>query len=392
MMKILANLLERMTPGDKVEFTIDVTNLSNVTVKYRNSFQLDETTSSELFSALKVSFNNETFAGSTVSHWKSLEVSTNPESLNVVIELPSNVKNEYQDKSCTIINTVEAVQGNAAVYDVEVNDEDSLLAALNSSADSTSIKVSEDITLSDRYTIKTKDLTIYGDENKTISSPDTRFFDVFGDEQTYMSGGSLHLNNINLSTNEDKIHYVYDDTRAINIYGVTDFDLTIDNSSIKTSGYVINIGRENENVNVIARNSTFSGYAAVVSWSPNCTFKFVGCTLIGKNQWGGTSDDYGIITVIKDDKTYHTDAKNNVFELIDCDLEAYEDTTLETPANEYLFDIRNDTSSVTYDSNCTFKRHTKKNGEVVDIDCDSLALVKENSYKFTDNIKVTTNN
>ena len=363
--------LEKMTPGDKVEFTIEVTNLSNVSIKYRNSLQLDQTTSSDLFSALKVSFNNETFDGSTVSHWKTLEVGTNPENLNVVIELPSNVENDYQDKSCTIVNTVEAVQGNAAVYDVEVNDEDGLLAALNSSTDSTSINVTENITLSGRYTIKTKNLNIYGDGDKTITTEDARFFNIFGDEYD-MNNGSLHLNNIKLSFYEDTEHYVYNDTRFINIYGVTNFDLTIDNSSIKTSGYAINIAPNNNNVNVVARNSTFSGYASVVSWSPNCTFSFDNCTLIGKNQWPAGSNDFAIVVVVND-------ATNNVINLTNCELEACEDTNLDNPAVEYLFDIRNDSSSVLYDSsNCTFKRHAKKNGQVVDIICD---LSNENSVR-----------
>ena len=65
------------------------------------------------------------------------------------------------------------------------------------------------------------------------------------------------------------------------------------------------------------------------------------------------------------------DATNNVINLTNCELEAYEDTNLDNPAVEYLFDIRNNSSSVLYDSsNCTFKRHAKKNGQVVDIICD----------------------
>lgn len=112
--------LENVTPGDKVTFTVNIKNYSNVKVQYRTVMK-DVTVLAEgetsLFGAL--SFNVGGMSGVTESDWEVLAPagdSTNGKDVAVYdcsVELPVGVGNEYQGLSCEIAYIVEAVQGNA---------------------------------------------------------------------------------------------------------------------------------------------------------------------------------------------------------------------------------------------------------------------------------------
>lgn len=107
--------LDKMTPGDKVTFKIDVTNDSDVAVQYRTLLMAK--TDKGLFSGLNITINGDTYQGWTaVSDWATLSPDqNNVESIPVEIELPITADDEYQNKSCQIEYCVEAVQGNATV-------------------------------------------------------------------------------------------------------------------------------------------------------------------------------------------------------------------------------------------------------------------------------------
>ena len=110
--------LANVTPGDKATFKIEVSNKSNVTIKYRTiiSYSNDD----GLFSGLDLTVGDYQFDGTTYkSSWTTLEPSedTNIASLDCVALLPSDAGNEYQGKTCKINYSIEAVQGNAYTED-----------------------------------------------------------------------------------------------------------------------------------------------------------------------------------------------------------------------------------------------------------------------------------
>ncbi len=109
--------LEKMTPGDKVTFNISIKNNSTVAAKYRTVVTKGADTG--LFSGLEISINNEDIVSTkTVSLYKAL--GSDVIKVPVVVNLPSDRGNEYQDKECDISFTVEAIQGNASDNVIEV--------------------------------------------------------------------------------------------------------------------------------------------------------------------------------------------------------------------------------------------------------------------------------
>ena len=120
--------IERMVPMDSVKFDIVIENYSDVTVQYRTIVKQVEDTG--LFEALDVSFtgretNQAEFAGaSSYSDWATITpndidaaTGEHVQTVGVTIDFPNGEdQNKYQNTSCKLIVIVEAVQGNADVY------------------------------------------------------------------------------------------------------------------------------------------------------------------------------------------------------------------------------------------------------------------------------------
>ena len=116
--------LDKMTPGDKVTFTINIKNNSNVAVKYRTVITCEE--DDGLLSGLEFTIGGNKFDGLTnKSNWTELaaeqEITGANATLDCSISLPSDAENEYQGKVCKVTYSVEAVQGNAATTDPDRN-------------------------------------------------------------------------------------------------------------------------------------------------------------------------------------------------------------------------------------------------------------------------------
>ena len=144
--------LDRLTPGDKVTFVVNIANESNVTIKYRTLLSVKD---SGLFEALKVSVGGRT-AGNA-SDWTVMTDAGEIASEECSIELPASATDEYQGKSCKIDFVVEAVQGNvdeSTVNNGDVYDEKQLrLALYEAPADGTKkvIRLKSDVTLQMLY-------------------------------------------------------------------------------------------------------------------------------------------------------------------------------------------------------------------------------------------------
>lgn len=103
--------LKNLTPGDKAEFSIRITNNSTVNMQYRIKWTVDGT----LFDAL-VATADGAVINNCVSDWTEWTAPTSDGdrivSIPVSVELPVEVGNAYQEASARISFTVEAVQGN----------------------------------------------------------------------------------------------------------------------------------------------------------------------------------------------------------------------------------------------------------------------------------------
>ncbi len=114
--------LDKVTPGDKVTFTIKLENKSNVAIKYRTVITCEE--DDGLLSGLEFTIGGTSFDGlKNKSVWKELSANETIEdnSLDCVVNLPSSAGNTYKEKTCKVSYTVEAVQGNAATTNPDEN-------------------------------------------------------------------------------------------------------------------------------------------------------------------------------------------------------------------------------------------------------------------------------
>ena len=107
--------LEKLVPGDKITLDIVVYNESNVASKYQTLVGISS--DNGLFDGLAVTLDNVTYTGATAkSEWidaVAVAEKTKIQTVAVSIELPIDAGNKYQDKSCELYLTVNAVQGNA---------------------------------------------------------------------------------------------------------------------------------------------------------------------------------------------------------------------------------------------------------------------------------------
>lgn len=108
--------LSNIVPGDSIKFQVNVTNYSNVAVKYRVVISAD----GELFSGLKVTAGGAAFLGKSYTAWSVLEAGVDGAEIPFEITLPDSGNNDhdnkYQGKTCDIVVRVEAVQGNAETF------------------------------------------------------------------------------------------------------------------------------------------------------------------------------------------------------------------------------------------------------------------------------------
>lgn len=115
--------LNGLTPGDKAEFRIKITNNSDVNYKQRISFALssgDEVLYNQLLVGVKTQEDGEyDYYTGGYTAWESKSANTEEETLYVTVELPAYTGNSAKGKQCALSFSVEAVQGNATVTDGE---------------------------------------------------------------------------------------------------------------------------------------------------------------------------------------------------------------------------------------------------------------------------------
>lgn len=128
--------LDKIVPGDVVEFDIVIHNESDVTVLYRTALKL--ISGEKLWSGLKVTIEQEQVedepsplsldaeeeTDTVATPYGTMIPGCDDITLHVTVTLPVEAGNEYQGESCTFAYVVEAVQGNGEfdfvyVYTIE---------------------------------------------------------------------------------------------------------------------------------------------------------------------------------------------------------------------------------------------------------------------------------
>lgn len=198
--------LDKITPGDRVEFDVTVANESDVAILER--LIVECTKGYGLMSGLEVTIGSQTYTSleKYVSDWTSVDATEDVDNVSVAIELPINAGNEYQKLSTEINFKVEAVQGNANVNGQvssvtlidRIIDADGFAAAL---AEGGEIVLGADVAITDTVSIS-NDTVIY-----------------------------LHGNNIDASANTSRPLWLYDadltivasaETVKVGLYGMVD--------------------------------------------------------------------------------------------------------------------------------------------------------------------------
>lgn len=105
-------ILDNVTPGDKAVFNIDVINNSSIVLLYRVKWHV----TGELADVLASTVDGKDIVNGT-SEWAEWDYTNGNEySIEVTVEMPMSVGNDYQDETATITYTVEAVQANGLTW------------------------------------------------------------------------------------------------------------------------------------------------------------------------------------------------------------------------------------------------------------------------------------
>ncbi len=164
--------VERMVPGDGMDFNVYVENKSDIAVSYRVKVAFAGELQSALVASVGLPNTEEATtltATNVVTDWCSFDDS-NSVVLPMSVDFPIGAGNDYQSKSAEIVVTVEAVQANGTDLIMIGNTKyDSLAAATAAASSGDTINLySGTFTLPTDGSLANKTLTFVGDEYAVI--------------------------------------------------------------------------------------------------------------------------------------------------------------------------------------------------------------------------------
>ncbi len=208
-----------------------------------------------------------------------------------------------------------------------------------------------DITLTDKVEIRSKNTVIYGNDDTKlqVTSAGKRVIALYGDDYPFINGGSFSLVGVdarivseNQTTGEITGTDVKSDCNTILTYALSDFKLTLDNVSLAAK-YPLDIGKLCDGVTVSARYLDAEGYCAFQTYGNNTTATFENCDLVGRNQYGGDADCFSTIAMLSDTKNTNLTFKSTKITAIK-----------EDKADEHFLCARTGaTGNAYFDKNCT---------------------------------------
>ena len=128
-------VIERMTPGDEAKFKIDVTNLSNVNVQYRVRMistaveGVKDLTEALVITAYIDGVNYPVTGDLNESIWRFIDKDQPIEDIWVTVSFPNHDQdgsydNQFKLAQAHMVFTIEAVQGNADLFEVSKTEEE----------------------------------------------------------------------------------------------------------------------------------------------------------------------------------------------------------------------------------------------------------------------------
>ena len=105
--------LNNVTPGDKVAFDIVIKNLSNINIQYKVKWVVEGKLSEVLEAYIVQGTEKKALANVGWTKWSKDDAKVF--TINVVVELPVEVGNDYQEQAANISFTLEAIQGNGVM-------------------------------------------------------------------------------------------------------------------------------------------------------------------------------------------------------------------------------------------------------------------------------------
>lgn len=300
-----------------------IVNKSNLALKYKvliTGIKGDAKLNEAIDWTIKLDGQNLTIGEEM--HWLPTDATT--KAFTISGHMKETAGNEYQGLSIEGISiTVVATQythendstGNQYDKDapldfVPVANAAELATAL---AEGKSVSLTKDVALSDIIEV-TGDITIQGNGNSLIvPAGGDRVINV----NEIAESVTVTLSGVDIQGPTSGTY-----TRGISFYGNKNITLVMDDCSVSANYYAVNIAGGNENVNVVIKNTTLTGWCAAQTWSANSNMTFENCTLIGKNDKTYNADGWNNFATF----VVNVDAGGSVLNFNNCTIEANQTT------------------------------------------------------------------
>ncbi len=249
--------LTNITPGDKVDFQIQITNTSSVKIQYRLTWAVE----GELYDALVATADGKKIENNVTS-WTEWGIPANgseSKTIEVSIELPAEFETQGL-KAANISFKIEAVQANGTeLYGkTVVSDLAGLQTALADTTDANIVAFAETLVIDKEVSLDLNGKTIEGDfelvEGAVVTMSNGNLDNNNPDVSSIqVNGGTLTLNNVNIESSRHCIR-VEGDGAKVEINGGT-YQIV---SSGKTQ-HAVNVGEGSNVCEVIINGGTFIG-------------------------------------------------------------------------------------------------------------------------------------
>ena len=252
--------LDKIVPGDKATFEINVKNNSNVDIMYKITWTVDNTA----LDVLEVTSNGAALADLGWTEWKVADAGTN-KVLPVEIELPMDVSDEkYQGQTANVTFAVEAIQANAVTETVATGEQ--LAAALEAGVEE--ITLQENVTLAGTATVPEGAKTTIDLNGKSIVASHHK-----ADGAVIENNGTLVITGgtIKSAGNNGGSAIMNNGTLTVN-------DATLNgakNEGNEWPAYTVN----NTGVMTLTNTTITSTHGAVASYSENAVVTLNNCTI-----------------------------------------------------------------------------------------------------------------
>lgn len=332
-------------PGATYELnSFKVKNNGNLALKYKIEIT-GIAGDAELNNAIEWTYN---LGNQTLPVEGHLAAGETSEVITISGHMKESAGNEYQGLSIegigiTVLATQDTVEydsnGNqydaGAEYALPVATPEALAAAL---ANGNDVVLTAPVTMPNAIEI-TGDVTIYGSENGKLLTPDNDNRVINVNDNT--GPVTLTLSGVDVVGPTSGTY-----TRGVSVYNNSN-EVTIiaDNSSISASYYALNIAGGNDNVKVITRNTTLTGWCAFQTHSAGTKATFENCTLIGNNDKGYNAEGWNDFATV----VINENVPNTELTFKNCRIEANQTTG----NKQYLLSVRAAGAKVTLED-CTF--------------------------------------